>query len=231
MISDLPSIQVPDEFSRLCRLDLNNTRISYGEITDILQEDSFLKLYIQTAFTNYLQKGGMLGMLTALGWQGFRNRLAEAYIYKARHGSFPDEIIMDEVHDVLDIEKRFEFLTNDGNSRTFLFGFYLKLCDIFIEKEESFVGAEFITIPPELDELLIQGKSKGASPDWLIIVTWLLIEILGQSGAFDLISAAKGKFSKIASQLNEEQYDHLMSGILKYGYGISDFDFLTSTKV
>ena len=67
MISNLPDIQVPDVFSRLCRNSLHNTRISYGEITDILQEDKFLKLYIQSAFSQYLKKGGMLGMLTALG--------------------------------------------------------------------------------------------------------------------------------------------------------------------
>jgi len=231
MISNLPSIQIPDVFSRLCRHSMYNTRISYGEITDILQEDQFLKFYIEAAFAQYLKKGGILGMLTALGWEGFRNRLAEAYIFKARHGTYPDELVLDEVYDVLDIEKRFEFLTVEGNSRAFLFGFYLKLCDIHIENEEDFVGAEFITIPPELDEILIKGKSKGESPDWLIVITWILFDILGGDEAFKLLEASRGKFSQVVSHLDEDQYDQMMSAVLKYGYGINDQEFITTTKV
>lgn len=231
MLSVQPGIRVPDPFSRLCRLKLHNTRICYGEITDILQEDQFLKVYVQKVFAQYLKKGGMLGMLTALGWEGFRNRLAEAYLYKARFGKFPDEVEMDEVYDVLDIEKRFEFLTAEGNSRAFLFGFYLKLCDIAIEKTQDFVGEEFITIPTGIDELLIKGKSRGAYPDWLIVITWVLIDILGEERSLDLMRSTRGKFNLIVKQLDEDQYEKMIERLLNYGFGINDVDFIIETKV
>lgn len=231
MISDLPGTQVPELFSRLCRLSLSNTRISYGEINDVLQEDQFLKLYVKKAFAAYLKKGGMLGMLTALGWEGFRNRLAEAYVYYARYGRYPDEIVIDEVHDVIDIEKRFEFLTGEGNSRTFLFGLYLKLCDIEVEKNQDFIGNDFITIPHEVDEILIKGKSKGDNPDWLIIITWILVETLGAVKAEEVLHLSKGKMNLIIKQLNSEQHEQVLASLLKYGFGINDNEFITTIKV
>lgn len=231
MIEQLPHIQVPDAFARLCCLNLHNTRVCYGEISDILQEDPFLRLYIKEAFAKYLKKGGTLGMLSALGWEGFRNRLAEAFIFKARFGKYPDEIIMDEVHDVLDIEKRFEFVSHESNSRIFLFGLYLKLCDIYFEKNQEFIGAEFITIPVEVDEILALGKSKGTYPDWLVMITWNLFHLYGQEKTIDLFKATKGKFNLIANQLEEESYDQVMASLLNYGYGINDSDFFTAKKV
>ena len=231
MIANLPHIQVPETFSRLCCLKLTNTRICYGEISDILQEDQFLMLYIKNTFSKYLKKGGTLGMLTALGWEGFRNRLAEAFIFKARYGKYPTQIELDEVHDVLDIEKRFDFISNESSGRVFLFGLYIKLCDIYIEKNQEFVGADFITIPLEVDEILAKGKSKGFYPDWLVVITWILYERFGEEKTFELYQATKGKFSLIAGQLEEDQLDQMMASLINYGYGIHDYEFLSPTKV
>jgi hypothetical protein len=231
MILEVPSIQTPDVLTQICKLELFNTRACYTEISNLIQEDQFLSLYVQDAFSKYLKKGGVLGMLTALGWDGFRNRLAEAYIYHARYNKYPLDIELDEVNDVIDIEKRFDFLFVESNGRSFLFGLYLKLTDIALEKRGESGGHELISIPLDVDEVLIKGTSKTDTPDWLILMVWNLVKQIGQQDTFNLLKSTGGDIDKIFNKLTTEQYEDFMYSVLRYGQGINDEDFFLGKRV
>lgn len=231
MILEVPSIQTPDILTQICKLELYNTRACYTEISNLIQEDKFLSLYVQDAFSKYLKKGGVLGMLTALGWDGFRNRLAEAYIYHARYNKYPLDIELDEVNDVIDIEKRFDFLFVENNGRSFLFGLYLKLTDIASERRGDLNGHELISIPLEVDEILIKGTSKTDTPDWLILMVWNLVKQIGREETLILLKSTGGDIDQIFNTLTTEQYENFMYAILQYGQGINDEDFFLGRRV
>lgn len=222
MLLNGPASQVPDWFCRMCKLNLHNTRTSYSAITDIIQEDPFLRLYVQEVFADFLNKGGLLGMLTALGWEGFRNRLGEVLLHKAIHNKYPTEIVIDHVQDLVDLEKRYDFMFVEGNSRVFLMGMYLKL----FEKDAS-----LLAIPIEVDEVLQFQKNRSELPDWLIISNMALIETLGKERGSLMLKEHLSDIDEILNLLSLEEFDLYMSNLLRYGHGINDHAFFHQSKV
>jgi hypothetical protein len=212
-------------------MHLKNSRVVFGRIADIIEADPFLNLYVKKSFSKYLENGGILRMLTTLGWEGFRNRICEAYIYYARHGNYPDAIELDEIYDVLDIEKRFDFLFSEGNNNVFKFGFFLKLCDIYLESNNEYSGNEFISIPVEVDEILAKGLSKCIEADWLIIIIWTMVELFGAEVIMNLLKEHNGSWIKIRQNFSETQEEEFYSSLLKYGHGIKDKTFFLGSKV
>jgi hypothetical protein len=231
MISELPSVTIPESITQLASLHLKNSRIVFSEIADIIESDSFLNLYVKRTFSKYLENGGILRMLTTLGWEGFRNRICEAYIFYARHGHYPDLIELDEIYDVLDIEKRFDFLFSEGDNHVFKFGFFLKLCDIYLESHNEYIGNEFISIPVEVDEILVKGHSRSVEADWLIIIVWTIVELIGADEAMKLLKQYNGDWNQLRNLLSESQQDEFYSSLLKYGHGINDKTFFIGSKV
>jgi hypothetical protein len=231
MLAEFPSIQIPDSLSRLCSLNLKNSRKSYTDIFEIIEADPFLRILVKDIFAPFIKNGGVLGMLTALGWEGVRNRLAESYIYYCRYKKFPTLVELDEVNDVLDIEKRFDFLYSELNSRVFMLGMYLKLCQISSENNPDLDGQEFITIPSEVDEILILGKSKNLNPDWLVVIVWSFYQLYGQERAAKLLLDSKGDMKVILDDISAEDYEKITASLLKYGFAINDTQFFVARKV
>lgn len=231
MFAEYPSIKIPESLSQLCSLNLKNSRKSYSDIFEIIEADPFLNLLVKKNFSPYLKKGGILGMLTALGWEGVRNRLAESYIYHCRYKKYPNEIELDEVNDVLDIEKRFDFLYSELDSRVFMLGMYLKLCDVVSEESGLEIKNSFISIPPEVDEILILGKSKNLNPDWLVVAVLCFYQVLGHQKTKTLLIGENGNMEEILKLISPEEYDQVIAGLLKYGYAINDTQFFVEKKV
>ena len=170
-------------------------------------------------------------MLSALGWQGFRNRLAEAYLHHEVYNRFPEKIDIDEVSYVIDFERRFDFLSTESNSRIFLLGMYLKQCELYFENSGVYQPQELNIIPPEVDEILILGKSKSLTPDWLIVIVWSMYQILGKDKTAGLLTHTKGNMAKILTEVTEQQYALLLRSLLRYGQSINDTQFFVAQKV
>lgn len=219
--------QLPDWFCRLCKLNLHNSKKSYADMADLIQGDAFLKLYVNDVFSKFLKKGGLLGMLTALGWEGIRNRLGEAVLFKLATGSYPKVIELDYVESVTEFEKRFDFLFTEGNSRIFLLGMYLKSLDFLADELDD----SNLIIPVELDESIANIKNKTEFPDWLIISLLALMKVLGDRQAIELISKQKANIDNIINSLTPEEADSYFNLLLAYGFGINDSEFFYDSKV
>lgn len=219
--------QFPDWFCRLCKLNLHNSKKSYADMADLIQGDAFLKLYVNDVFSEFLKKGGLLGMLTALGWEGIRNRLGEAVLFKLATGSYPKFIELNYVDSVTEFEKRFDFLFTEGNSRVFLLGMYLKSLDFLANELDD----SNLIIPVELDESIANIKNKTEFPDWLIISLLALMKVLGYKQAIELISKQKANIDNIFDSLTPKEADSYLNFLLAYGFGINDSEFFYDSKV
>ena len=231
MISEFPTLNVPESIVRICSLDLKNNKHTFGEIAMIVEADKFLSLLVRQIFQSHIKKVGLSGILSAFGWKGFRDRLAESYIYYSRYQKFPSYVEIDEIQDVLDIERRFDFLFSELNSRVFMLGLYIKLCQVSVEDGDGNHGHDFLYIPTEIDEILVKGSSKSLSPDWLIISVWSLVGICGYKKAQDLLLRSKGSVDLIMSELAEDELDTFISSLLKYGHAIDDTQYFIEKKV
>ncbi len=231
MLLDFPRIEVPNSIAQVCSFSLKNNRTSTSEIIKVIEKDDFLSLHIKNSYKDKLKKGNVSTLISSMGLEGIRNRLTETYIHHARYGKFQMQDEIDEVHDILDLENRFNFMFSEGNSRVFLLGLYLKLSDIHMEDSFDFLAGDFMVIPPEVDEILILSKSRSRYPDWLILITWTLLLILGKEKAEQTLVKTKGKLDDIFSVLSKDEGEAIVRVLLKYAYGISDRDFLLVPRI
>ncbi len=231
MFSEFPLVKIPDSITKLCELQLKNSKKTFSTLYDVVEGDPFLSILVKEVFKDYLKKGGMLNMLSALGWEGFRNRLAEAYLHHMRYKKLPNSVVINEIQDVIDFEKRYDFLFSEHNSRAFLLGFYLKTAQIYLEENNQFYDYDFLFVPVEVDEILILGKSKSMMPDWLIVTVWSLFKLYGKDKTVELIKNTKGDFQTILNLIGKNDYRKIVEGLLKYGNGINDLQFFIGEKV
>lgn len=218
---------VPEWFSQMCSLRLTNTRTCYAEIIDIVESDLFLKVYMKDLFKDFLKKGGSLGMLTALGPHGFRNRLAESILVHASEGHYPQEVEGDYIQDLIDLEKRFDFLSYEDNSRIFLMGMFFKLSDINNDQELN----SLINVPIAIDELLKDPKGKSDRPDWLVITLLLLRDLKGEGFLSLNMPKHHGDIKEILALLSDEETDQFLSNLLKYAQSTHSAEFFHTSKV
>lgn len=228
MFSDSSQNMVPEWFSRLCSLHLTNTRTCYTEIIDIVESDAFLRAYVKDLFRDFLKKGGHLGMLTALGAHGFRNRLAESILVHATEKRYPQEVEADYVQDVLDLEQRFDFLFYEGNSRVFLMGMFFKFLDV---SDHSDQAESLVNIPILIDELLQDPKAKTETPDWIIIVMLVLFKMKGAAFLKTETEKYNGEIEKVLALLSEDEKEEFFSYLLKYAEGTNSPEFFYTSKV
>lgn len=219
--------RVPDQISQLCNVWVKGKRQSYLELCQILENDEFLSIYLRRLFKDHLIKGGTMTLINSLGWEGTRNRLAEAFLHQFKYRKFPHKIDeLDLVQDTLDFEKRFNFLFSTGNQRVFLLGQFLNQANLFLEEQE-----DSILIPLEVDDILVAKNNKSSQPDWLIIIVWGLVEMLGAEHAKEIFQRSKGHWREIENELNETQIKKLFSHMLVYGHAIGDENFFLTEKV
>lgn len=231
MISHFPLIKLPEPLAMICQMSLKNTKTCHEEISTLIEKDTFLDLFVQQAFQELRLNGGAMGLLNHLGWQKFRNYLAEAYLYYARHGRYPKKIVLDEVRYVLQIEQRFEFLFSETSSRVFLLGLYLKLCKIEMENSKRQYDVSFRDIPKEVETILKTGKSKSEVPDWLVVIVWSFYTKHGKSKCLEYFSTYKGNIFEIMNQITVEDHNDFITDLLSYGYATYDTDLFTAQKV
>ena len=231
MILDFPRIQVPDSLAQICKMTLKNKRQTFSDIIQVVERDPFLNQYLHQNYKKDLERSNLIGVTTSMGWESFRNRLTEMYIHHAHYNNYQFIQEIDEVFDILDLEKRFDFLYPEGNSRIFLLGTYLKMSDIYIENSYDHEGGEFLNIPVEVDEILHKSKKRTVFPDWLILFTWSLVLMLGEERTNSLFRATKGDLALTLSHLSTEEAQAIFNVLIRYAYGISDKEFLTSEKI
>ena len=226
MFLESSHIAVPEWFSRLCSIHLTNTKVCYGEMIDVVESDPFLRTYVKDYFKIFLQKGGHLGMLHVLGPQRFRNMLAEAVLVHQKTGKYPLEFELDYVQDILDIEARFGFLFHEGDSQVFLMGMFFKLYDMSYSEERG-----IINIPLSVDQLLKEPKDKSDRADWLIVTILSLIDIAGESFCEAKMKANNNNIDKVLELLTDDQQNHFISNLLKYGEGVHCPEFFSHSKI
>lgn len=231
MISQLPVIKLPNSITQICSLELKNTKHIHSDIAIIIENDKFLSLWFKKSFEEYSKQGGLSQLLSMFGWEGLRNRIAEAYLYYAKYGKYPLHHSIDEVKSVLHFERKFDFLFSETNSRVFLLGLYLKMCEIDLENQEQFDEQVYTEIPESVVEILKTGKSKTNTPDWLILTVWSFFTRYGKTKCLDIFKTSKGSINEIINQTSKIDYGMFIMDLLIYGHAISDISFFTEVKV
>ncbi len=226
------TVHLPKVMSDICSLTIKNNRATVSEILQIVEKDKFIDLFLY----DYLKvdtRSSRFGKLMGVGWDGIRNRIAEAYLFRATNQVYPRSYEEDEIADLLVLEKRYSFMSPERNSRVFMLGMYLKLCDIYVHNNvpDNAANEVHMAIPHEVDEILVSFSSKTHHPDWVILTCWSLFSSLGKEDALTLLKKAKGNMNVIKQEIEGAKFDLLIKNLMAYGHGINDKQIFTSIRV
>lgn len=228
---NLPYVTMPDHFVKLlCTNILPSSQVN-NNLEMYLNENKDLNILVKKLFID-IDPDGFLGKIISIsGWTGIRNRLACAFIDKNQNGSFPDQVLLSKLSDVLNLENKLRHFTPAGYSRAFLLAYYAKLTMVKLNQMEEIHQYTPLVIKDEVIELMKFSKSKSVRIDWLILQLALFESVLGIERLKNFISSEM-KFQAIFNMLKPEEQEWFMQNLLVYGASISDYEFfLTDTSI
>jgi hypothetical protein len=226
----LPINPIPDEMYWLLGNRFhNNNRKLYNLIAEEINKSATLRVMLPKWFSQYIKNGNLESMLNAIGWNGYRDRLASVYIYKKMNGEFPDYVNAVWVEDIINFEKKLIDHIPEGDSRVFVLGFYLKLCEIKLL--ENGLAKSLLTLSSSIQKILALGTKKIPQLDWFVLTLILLANEIGEDQVYKVIVENKGSYHKVFSTLNLKQKETIMANLLAYGASINEDEIFLDEKV
>ena len=224
----LPHVNMPSEFTTLLKTNLTTMNFS-GPIFDIIRPNKTLFQILQKTFLEFDDGRGIKHTMIALGWPNFRDRVASLYIYKNMLGIFPVSTNIGLVEEIKNLEGQLAHHGLHGSSRIFLLGFYLRLANINLQKNNPNDFFEF-KIPEEIGAFLKLSNAKSEKIDWLILI---LIHLSNDLGAKLLLhSLAIGKdIDELYSLLSPEARKMMFNNLLAYGSSINESELFLYGKI
>jgi len=227
----LPQIYLPDIITRLCHIKLQNNRKSFAIIMDTIYADPALSILITRTFSEFLKYETIESMLNALGWDGFRNRVASLYLYKLEFGVFPGETKPDLVKGIVDFEIELKEFTVYGDSRLFLLGYYLRSCELSFKNQKQFIAGSMLNISDNVIAAIKMNNHKSEKIDWLILILSYFTNYLGEEKLLDCLTKSNGNFYKILPLISEQNRHDLIENLLIYGGAINEDEMFLFEKV
>lgn len=223
-----PVVRIPPELTQLLSSELSQGQYTYRSVSSQIYKSKSLTLLVAQMFKDYGEQSNIESIVKRLGWRHFRDRLTSVYVYKALYNQFPQESDIRLVEDLQSFETRFFDYGVDSNSRIFLFGLYLKLAQIELERRGE--NYKLLDLPESIEEILELGGASNHNLDWLILITWHMIESLGKKVLKEQIQT-DSNFHSIFGLLTPEHRKSIINNLISYGCSIHEPDNFIYEKV
>ncbi|MBF0205676.1 MAG: hypothetical protein HQK53_02180 [Oligoflexia bacterium] len=179
---NFPNISLPWEVTTFLQSDFRgNERLDVlNRIYQLLFSSSQMAPLIERLFSTAVPDREVGQFLKFLGWRHFRDRLSSIYLYYYEHDHYPRGTDPLLVREIVQLEREAEKILIDGQSRFFLFFYYLKLADTNLEKIGQSEQNLFRTFPREILQVLCSNNLKIWYVDWLLLLLWHFCDYLGK---------------------------------------------------
>lgn len=182
---------------------------------------------INNVFSETIQKSGLSSLCKVLGNQVVRDKLILAYLNRLAGGSYHLQYKIQDIKDILWFEDIIRPYTTAGHWRHVLFAVYLKAIEVESGQPESHDNSLVVQTEKKIRPSMTFIKGKAAKIDWICLLIWQFIEILGDAKVSALLQS-KSDYETMFKQLNEEEKRLLINNCMSYSMSIGDSDFFTS---
>lgn len=231
MIS-LPFINMPDYFTRMLQVNMQSGGENFRKLQDSIYKNQSLYALCSIAFKDIDQDLRLEKIINALGWYGFRDRLASLFIYYQRHGHYPLQYKINYANLIIHYEKKIQNFTTDGYSRGFLLGFYVEMANYAIEVGDIDQGKknslQILNLTfDKIDQLIKSAKlfqGRTVRIDFLLLLLAHFHLFLGEEQTLKLMTEGK-EYNDIFPLLELSDQKNLILNMMSYGSSIGDLDF------
>jgi len=222
---NLSYISLPVYFTRLLCINMQYGEHHFENLAGhIASHPGFLGL-IERCFKDIDEKANLRNIIKALGWFGFRNRMASIFLEYQLNGSFPLKPNLELCHELLTLEESVKLKTVDGFSRAFLLAFYWKLHKYKSNNSflESLDWEDFLT-------LFSYTKARVVKIDWLIFMMIHFYTYQGKEVLRDALSKGTD-YSQMYNSLTVNQKRQYTMNALSYGASINEAEFFYQSRI
>jgi len=225
-----PALKMPDFFTRLLKVNMQSSGQHFvGLQKYILDNQSFTAL-VELGLKDIDKDLHIERIIKALGWHGFRDRIATMFIYKEVNGDYPRHIPQNGVYGLLTFEDKVKPYTIAGYSRAFLLGFYQKLMLLHLNKTNPNEKHDNFLIDDTIIALLRFSNSRAVNVDWLLIVLKHFTVFLGYEKLENYLKSGVS-YEDLFSLVTKEQRQLVMDNLLSYGSSINDAEIFYSQTI
>lgn len=226
----LPYVLMPDQFTYLLRANMTSNGPLYRDIHQYFYQRRGLHELVQANFSEIDPYGSADKLVKALGWQGFRNRLAAIYLNYMWSGRYDGSQAQDLIQEVVAIEEILQNYGVQNYSRGFLLGFYLKSAEVSgLELDEKWRPSHLLA-DEELRGMLKAMGSRVIKIDWLILQLLHFRSYLGFKKLAQMLNRACS-YAEIYGELDIEQREEMASNMLVYGASIGESEIFIERPV
>ncbi len=221
-----PVISLPEYFTYILRSNMQVSGQNFAKLHAYIESQLPFHSIIKKVFFDFGGRVEIGKVIKSLGWVGFRNRMANAFLQYEQQSYFSDELDSSLVIDLVNMEEDLKSYEVSGYSRGFLLGFYIKMIEIRHKKN----NLNHFTFDLSLIPLFELSTSKAQRIDWSYLILMHFNEFLGEQKLKDHLNKRSG-FDFIYSELSDQQQSLFSENLLSYGCSIGEADIFHSTQV
>lgn len=222
----LPFIRLPHEFVTLLKSNMGATP-QPSEVFKVLRNNPALMMVMEKAFQEFDDGRGLEKVMSALGWQSFRDRLSTLYISKALYGKYSQSTDLEIIDDIKKFETKYHNFEVSSFSRLFLLGFYIRLVNI---RQENLKEGQLVQIPDQVIKILSVIEGRAERIDWLILIITHLLLAFDEKLIINHLSQQK-KIDDFYQLMSSSDRQLMFENLLSYGASIGEQDFVLYAKI
>lgn len=225
-MDNLPVLNLPDYFTLILRSNMQVSGQNFSTLNSYVYSKAPLLALVNKIFKEFGPNVEVGRIIKSLGWVGFRNRIANAFLEYELNGYFPDVLDSSLIIDLINIEEDVKQYEVSGYSRGFLLGFYLKIIEIRREKNKQNKFQFDLNFIPFFEF----SNSRFPGIDWSYLMILHFNEFLGEKKLKKYLVNKIG-FDHIYGELTEDQKIIFAENLLSYGCSIGESDIFYATQV
>ncbi len=226
----LPFVHLPKELVLLLRSNLGSSEKQHREVIECINQNPALLNLLENIFQEYDESKRLSIVLRKISWSHFRDQLASIYIYKAVYGHYPESPQLSLVNDIHRLEDKLSGHGILSNSRAFLFGFYLKMLQIQLRKENSEHTQNLLDLPKDILRILSLSKHRTEKIDLLTLLVWHFSEFIGLDHTESFIKS-RSTYNELYDLLSDEQKNIVSNNFLSYCASIKEDEIFINDRV
>lgn len=223
-------LNLPSDFIFLLKSDMNTRGAGFKILKSNFWNSGSISSLVKNCFVDIDELGRFDRIIHSLGWLGFRDRLASAYVEYELTGHFPKSPNLRLIDEVLTLEDYLKPYTIDGHGRGFLLGFYLRLHMCREQRTNPDFEIPKNLISEDIINLFDVGQSKVLPIDWI----GLTLHLLSQYKRVDYLKDGLSQsmtFQDFLTDLPPSDKEDTLYNLVTYGASIEDKEMFFSEVV
>lgn len=215
---------MPEYLLPFLKCNMQSGSENYQNLYNAIYKHQGFRSLFNHAFQEFDKNLDPKKVVSALGWESFRNRFCSMFVFYLVNEKFPQKTTEVNVAHIIDFENKYRPFSVDGHGRTFLLGLYFTFLDM---KNRSDHFKNFMK-SDDLYKILNKSRIRELRIDWLIITIYNLMKYYSVEQIEERINEDES-YLNFYREFSEQRQQEVTQSYLAYASSIKDDFFFVNS--